>query len=49
MMTAILAVRNIDGAAFNLWNVNSDAEYHEEARGEDRSGRQVPRRMAPGS
>ena len=45
MMTAILAVRNIDGAAFNLWNVNSDAEYHEEARGEDRTGRQVPRRL----
>ena len=32
MMTALLAARNVEGAAFNVWNVNSDAEYHEEAR-----------------
>ena len=30
MMTAFLAVENMKGADFNLWNVNSDAEYHEE-------------------
>ena len=45
MMTAMLAVRNIEGGRFNLWNVNSDAEYHEEAPREDRSGRQMPARV----
>lgn len=29
MMTAILAVRNIFGSNFSLWNVNIDDEYHE--------------------
>jgi protoporphyrinogen oxidase len=41
MMTAILAVRNIEGGRFNLWNVNADAEYHE-GGGEDRTGRRMP-------
>jgi len=45
MMTAILAVRNIEGGRFNLWNVNSDAEYHEEAGRDDRSGRRMPERI----
>jgi len=49
MMTAMLAVRNIGGERFNLWNVNTDAEYHEEGPDtagrlrEDKSGRLVPR------
>lgn len=31
MMTALLAVRNlIDGKDYNVWQVNADAEYHEE-------------------
>jgi protoporphyrinogen oxidase len=47
MMTAILAVRNMEGGQFNLWNVNSDAEYHEEAQQDDRSGRRMPRRIDP--
>jgi len=45
MMTALLAARNIAlGATFDPWKVNTDAEYHEEARleDEDRSGRLVP-------
>jgi protoporphyrinogen oxidase len=48
MMTAMLAVRNLEGESFNLWNVNTDAEYHEEQAGakgsmpEDRSGRVMP-------
>jgi protoporphyrinogen oxidase len=45
MMTALLAARNIAlGTAFDPWKVNTDAEYHEEARldDEDRSGRLVP-------
>jgi protoporphyrinogen oxidase len=47
MMTALLAVRNLEGGAFNLWNVNTDAEYHEEVRGDEASsaGRAVPRRV----
>ena len=47
MMTAILAVKNLRGAKFNLWQVNSDAEYHEEVRSsEDTSGRLVPRQLS---
>ena len=51
MMTAMLAVRNLEGETFNLWNVNTDAEYHEEGPDsegklrEDKSGRQVPRQL----
>jgi len=30
MLTAILAARNILGARFDLWQVNVDADYHEE-------------------
>ena len=29
MMTAMLAVKNIQGAQYDCWKVNSDAEYHE--------------------
>jgi protoporphyrinogen oxidase len=32
MMTSLLAVKNLGGGRYNLWNVNSDAEYHEESR-----------------
>jgi protoporphyrinogen oxidase len=49
MLTAILAARNLDGAQFNVWNVNADAEYHEERSGADRTGRLVPERVATGS
>ena len=45
MMTALLVARNIaNGATFDQWKVNTDAEYHEEARVEDEdgSGRLVP-------
>jgi len=46
MMTAVLAARNILGLGrFDTWKVNTDAEYHEEAAGEDASGRVVPRRI----
>ena len=30
MMTAMLAVQNIMGANYDLWQVNADAEYHED-------------------
>ncbi len=46
MMTAMLAAKNLTGGRFNLWNVNTDAEYHEEVQGEDKSGRQMPGRVA---
>jgi protoporphyrinogen oxidase len=49
MMTALLAARNIAlGTHFDPWKVNTDAEYHEEARleEEDRSGRLMPSRSA---
>ena len=45
MMTALLAARNIAlGAHFDLWKVNTDAEYQEGAliEDDDRSGRLVP-------
>jgi protoporphyrinogen oxidase len=48
MMTALLAARNIAvGTHYDPWKVNTDAEYHEEARLEqdDRSGRLVPSRV----
>lgn len=45
MMTAMLAVKNIlaDKEIYNLWNVNQDAEYHEEGISEiNKGGRLVP-------
>ena len=48
MMTAILAVRNLEGGHFDIWNVNSDAEYHEGSGGEDTSGRRMPERVPTG-
>jgi protoporphyrinogen oxidase len=46
MMTAMLAVKNLEGEKFNLWNVNGDAEYHEEGKVDDKTGRQVPEQVA---
>ena len=48
MMTALLAVKNLQGGSFNLWNVNTDAEYHEEVRASEAAGRAVPRPLAAG-
>ena len=48
MMTAMLAVKNIlaDEELYDLWNVNQDAEYHEEGeRGADEGGRMIPKKM----
>ena len=41
MMTGLLAARNILGGHFDVWKVNSDAEYHEEGEVQD-SARKVP-------
>ncbi len=45
MMSALLVARRIAGVSdLDPWNVNADAEYHEEVReSDDRSGRLVPR------
>jgi protoporphyrinogen oxidase len=48
MMTALLVARNIaTGTQYDPWKVNTDAEYHEEARleDEDKSGRLMPSRV----
>lgn len=45
MMTGMLAARNFAGQSFDLWKVNADAEYLEEERTDDRSGRLVPKRL----
>ncbi|HEX2179812.1 MAG TPA: NAD(P)/FAD-dependent oxidoreductase [Actinomycetota bacterium] len=43
MMTALLAARNILGASWDPWKVNTDAEYHEEVQANhDTAGRMVP-------
>ncbi|MEJ0000308.1 MAG: NAD(P)/FAD-dependent oxidoreductase [Verrucomicrobiota bacterium] len=33
MMTAMLAARNIQGASYDCWKVNTEAEYHEDSKG----------------
>jgi protoporphyrinogen oxidase len=48
MMTAMLAVKNIlaNEEIYNLWNVNQDAEYHEERSGDFKEGgRMVPEKI----
>jgi protoporphyrinogen oxidase len=51
MMTALLAARNLMGADYNVWNVNTDAEYHEagesgaESKDPDQAGRLVPQKI----
>ena len=32
MLTAMMAVENMHGAAHDVWDVNTDFEYHEEQR-----------------
>jgi len=47
MMTALLASRNISGGQFDLWKVNTDAEYLEESAEEgEQAGRAVPEKLA---
>jgi hypothetical protein len=52
MLTGIYAARNVAGAAYDLWSVNVEAEYHEEvgreaSAGEPSGDRLVPLRRAP--
>jgi protoporphyrinogen oxidase len=45
MMTGLMAARNIMGASYDLWRVNSDAQYLEEDGGAEQGSRMVPRRL----
>lgn len=52
MMTAMLSVKNIlaGKAIYNTWQVNEDAEYHEEISEADKpAGRQVPMPVSGGN
>ena len=43
MMTAFLAARNLKGEKWTVWDVNTDAEYHEGGESSaSKAGRQVP-------
>jgi hypothetical protein len=44
-MTGLMAARNIMGASYDLWRVNSDAQYLEEDGGAEQGSRMVPRRL----
>jgi protoporphyrinogen oxidase len=43
MLTGILASRNLTGESYDVWRVNTDAEYLEEGQATDSAGRSVPR------
>jgi protoporphyrinogen oxidase len=49
MLTGIYAARNIAGERLDVWSVNTDMEYHEEAHNPDRKGgdRMVPLGVTP--
>ncbi len=42
MLTAMMAVQNMNGAEYDIWAVNTDFEYHEEQRVEPRAREPVP-------
>jgi protoporphyrinogen oxidase len=42
MLTAMRAVENLDGAEHDLWAVNAESVYHEEARPEEQPYRRAP-------
>ena len=39
MLTAMLAVKNILGESHDLWSVNVEQEYHEEAKSDEQTAR----------
>jgi protoporphyrinogen oxidase len=41
MLTAMLSVKNILGASYDVWGVNVDNEYHEEVKEGDQSGMKI--------
>jgi protoporphyrinogen oxidase len=42
MLTAMMAVQNMQGASHDLWSVNTDFEYHEEQKLEEKSTPSLP-------
>lgn len=46
MMTALLAARNLAGEKWDVWKVNTDAEYHEAGESGAEKGRLVPSRLS---
>ena len=42
MYTALLTVENLDGASHDIWQVNVEAEYHEESSTRGGTGRDAP-------
>jgi hypothetical protein len=47
MLTGLLAARNVNGAAHDVWSVNVEASFHEEIRGEAATGRVADGRLTP--
>jgi len=47
MMTALLAARNLAGEKWDVWKVNTDAEYHEAGESGAEKGRLVPQPLPP--
>ena len=47
MLAGLFAARNLAGAQYDVWAVNTDAEYLEEARSAAPAGRLVPTRLQP--
>lgn len=46
MLTAMLAVKNIFGASYDLWQVNVDKDYHEQIQGAERRSFEEFERLA---
>lgn len=46
MMTAMCAARNILGASYDLWAINTEAEYHEEETEKPAAAPTKPQRPA---
>ncbi len=51
MMTALLASRNVVEQRFDIWCVNTDAEYHEEGgeASSETAGRLTPKKLEAGA
>jgi protoporphyrinogen oxidase len=43
MLTALMAVQNMQGASHDIWSVNTDFEYHEEQKLDDAQRAEPPR------
>jgi hypothetical protein len=42
MLTAMFAVQNMKGASYDIWEVNTDFEYHEEQKLDQKEVGTVP-------